>query len=1269
MIYKVFIVQQIGVHRSIMSLVLLLLLLIASSVNSHEIIITDQYQLEDLLCNGTNQLVEDTVVVLATNITHFIGNVSLCIINTTYSFMITTNSLETALVHCNDSTHEPYSGFAFINVRNLTLHRLVFIGCGGYLRGSVVMDYLNSNASTANFSLCHSAVFIFIHVNTLVIKEVNVTQYYGFAVLAVTPMNSVLDNIVISSSRGSKFSLISKHSYCSMGSGILFLFRDYQYENIYKLDHPNVTIQHASFQDNFEYIKHFGCLYDLQGSLIPIVNAAGLTTIFTQSYTANVYVKHTEFSGNNGSLTGGLLILHYNSVSLSRTTLLKTQFSMNFNLKPCRGADLSLFVHFDKDDNIFPCSNESSTFLSVVYTNFTEHKSIRKNSYGIINIFINSMRNIRINFTNVYFNEIYSAVSGTCMHVSAYRYHYFFYDAGNFDYTRSKNIDLVLSNITENSSYQYSAFTNPSKSGIFTIKVISSVILKDSIFANNVGSVFEISDSDLVLAGNLLFTNNYGEVGSVFNIIGTGRIYLQKGLDAQFINNSAVMAGGAIYAYDTLSNKCMFIPLASNTTDISMKFINNNANDFGSSVFSTRLYHCLLNEIYYNTTKAKAYIRAISNGSLDNGLSTLPQSFCVCSDENCTVSSGFSNAIAVYPGMKLQILMTALDGFNQTAYTDISLTLMNMNNILHFVPFSSWTISNSRQVLLNRNCTPITLFFFKMDHKMNPKRPHIAVTSIPDALSSFFIKIVLKDCPIGFEFSVISQKCECSSVFQKLGYEPNCTISSDGVITTFTISLSNSTSGWIGLLEKSNISKFGLSHHCKYCAYDITFIKFNDIQLKTGNKQIYAQNLCPKHRSGTLCSQCITDHSVVFGSYYDCCKCSNWWLLTLVVYGIAGPLLIYLLYALNLTLTSGALNSIIFYAQMVYIVQYNVHVLKTQQNSLNYSVLVRGLISLINLNIDFKFPLCLYDGMTELLKSGLSLLFPIYLLTIVIVLIIISRYSVRLSNRIADSSVQVLVTVVHLSFSTLLASTLNVFTPVYIYTNTSGVPLKVWQNDGTVEYGKDGHLILMIVTGVVVGPILITYLTVLLAGRPLMKINKVREYLRPIYEAIHAPYKHNKEFFFSFTIILVIFLYLLNDMFAGSSPIEGLMFGIPVSVFFFTIGGSLHPFKQRILNVLNTFIFSTIGILASTVWYCYISSLVTFITILFCCDTVVIITLILIILLRLPFVKRYLRKAKFRKPTVSQGPDDSHHNNRQPPFHSSSFFESCQEREPLLRYS
>ena len=72
-------------------------------------------------------------------------------------------------------------------------------------------------------------------------------------------------------------------------------------------------------------------------------------------------------------------------------------------------------------------------------------------------------------------------------------------------------------------------------------------------------------------------------------------------------------------------------------------------------------------------------------------------------------------------------------------------------------------------------------------------------------------------------------------------------------------------------------------------------------------------------------------------------------------------------------------------------------------------------VSIMNLNLGF--PLCFYNGMNELWKAGFSLLFPLYFLTIVVVIIILSQFSLRLSNKIANFSVQVLVIVVHLSFT------------------------------------------------------------------------------------------------------------------------------------------------------------------------------------------------------------------------------------------------------------
>ena len=75
----------------------------------------------------------------------------------------------------------------------------------------------------------------------------------------------------------------------------------------------------------------------------------------------------------------------------------------------------------------------------------------------------------------------------------------------------------------------------------------------------------------------------------------------------------------------------------------------------------------------------------------------------------------------------------------------------------------------------------------------------------------------------------------------------------------------------------------------------------------------------------------------------------------------------------------------------------------------------------------------------------------------------------------------------------------------------SSTPIKAWYNDGTVIYGSYEHLTLMIVTSIIVGALLIPYLIILIGGKGLMKSGRVREYLRPIYETIHAPYKDNKK--------------------------------------------------------------------------------------------------------------------------------------------------------------
>ena len=166
--------------------------------------------------------------------------------------------------------------------------------------------------------------------------------------------------------------------------------------------------------------------------------------------------------------------------------------------------------------------------------------------------------------------------------------------------------------------------------------------------------------------------------------------------------------------------------------------------------------------------------------------------------------------------------------------------------------------------------------------------------------------------------------------------------------------------------------------------------------------------------------------------------------------------------------------------------------------------------------------------MTDLLKAGLNLLFPLYLLTIVVVLIIFSRFSLRLSNRIADSSVQVLVTVVHLSFGRLLGAIINTFTPSKVF--TSEQTYHVWYSDGSIEYGSKAHITLMIITSLVVFPLILLYILLLLFAKSLRHCTCANEYTRPILEAIHAPYKNDKKYWFVARLLLLIMMYILYSI-------------------------------------------------------------------------------------------------------------------------------------------
>ena len=1300
-------------------LVFVCLLVDFQGATAHEINITHSNELETVLCHS-GPFNNDTIIVLSTNITHEITNISFCLVNTSHSLTIKSATNSLAYIRCPTAVSQPSyptSGFAFVNLYNLTLQKLSFQECGAFLRDldESILSSINSTTSPIYFTEYHSSLLLFLHIETLLIKEVNMLSNYGFSILAINPLNATIENINVTSTKSAEF---NTHTNTSLGNGVLLLFID---ESNVKSLQNNVLIKEAIFVNNFDYINSINCLSYLDNLVhqetftsIPVVNAAGLTILYTQqNFSANVQISSTIFYHNYGSFTGAVLVLHFYSIKTSQTIIKNASFTENYNIFSCHGAALSFFTIFNKThdnhlSNMYPLIVSNSVFKFRKSNVIIDSKA----NAGAVSVVIHNPPqkkdfNVTVMFTNVNFSENVIKTTGACIYANTY---------SNKD-SGLKPLIIVLEDVIAYNNTQDGSSTSISKAGMFTMDNIKALHItgSNSHYYDNSGSIFEVIDTNIMLDGNMLFEENRGERGAVFMLYGSSTFYLNNGLRATFVNNIAHTKGGAIYAQDDIYKtikQCTFqmSSLFQNMTvlNISMIFINNTAGLSGSSIFSTNLYNCYMNGLYYtgHHNKRRYYAKILHFKSLKPNplnISTLSNSHCICSKDltKCIYDGNnevvFPNIISVYSGQTLHIPMAAKDVVDNNVYSTVSLLLARIKHHsgkLSLSPFSSWYISphDENQVLLeSQQCTLVNFTLYKRDSISKRVDDTVLVISSPDDSSLLKIKLNLLDCPLGFELNAIKGICQCSPVINKLGiagdYQPTCLVVSHNSYLQYplaTITRPPDSTAWAGLMNITNgtnqTTVFGVALTClESCNLNRDYTKFliygSDILIADPNNYLVNHlPLCPPTKTGPLCSTCTTvngiKYSVVFGSS-ECKQCSNWWLLTLILYAVSGLLLIYLLFALKLTLTTGTLNGIIFYAQAIGIIYLKIsssHHVTTSMYSLTHSFLLM-------LNLNLGFPLCFYNGMTELWKAGLSLLFPLYLLTIVVVLIILSRYSLRLSNRIAHSSVQVLVTVVHLSFISMFTAISNIVTPINIYTNdTSNPVLKVWYIDGTVEYGKGDHLILMILIIVVVGLVLLSYMTILVAGRPLMRVGKLREYIRPVYEAIHGPYKHNKEIFFTTRLILLVFFYILYVMYRTEDVYKGYVIGIPVFAIYVIIEGFCRPFRKLWLKILDLFVMCNCVIVSGTLWYLVKVNklslvLTTTTTIVFLTFVTVVISHILWItgILKKIKPKLYILQMKFSLFVGSEIHHNSRHRDLKTPDLEGSFFDTYDEtREPLL---
>ena len=730
---------------------------------------------------------------------------------------------------------------------------------------------------------------------------------------------------------------------------------------------------------------------------------------------------------------------------------------------------------------------------------------------------------------------------------------------------------------------------------------INVLIITDCFFINNTGTALRSVNSRFSVNGTLNFTGNIAYEGAAMYFQGLSSMTLvANGTIVNFITNYASHTGGAIKVSNnlfspTLSPLC-FLSVR-NYTNGRLNFVNNTARYGGDAIYGGGLDQAQGTQEYqYCIEVIKAYsdfsTLINSNTSL---ISSDPSRVCLCQD-NRPLCLKYSRYVMIPPG-KIFHLSAYVVGqhFGTAKGTVYAQFLTNSNNasisplevaqnvdqyycnqthnVLSYTFKTSQGNSDDMLVLTAQDVTVPNLFDFgaieyavQTYHKYNGAYVPQILLQIP-----VYVHIKAKECPPGFSFSKQNKICVCNEALRKLSasFHVVCDIQTERIQRSGNLWISASA----GVLE---YSKYCRPLFCKTEPVQVNLSSFIEI-----NKQ------CMSGHSDILCSRCKNDFSLAIGSSRCLPHCSNNHLSLLLVFAIAGVLLVLLIKYLNLTVTQGALNGLIFYANIVQTT--NSAFLASNQIGVRvFAVFIAWL------NLDFGIETCFSRGLDMYTKTWLQFIFPLYIWTLAGGIILVCRFSVRATRFFGNNTVQVLATLFLLSYNKLLRT----ITVVFSFANKVRVNVcdnhesseTVWAYDGTIPYYSPPYAILLAVSAAMFVFLWLPFTFFVLFGQWLQRYNHHRVLrwvgrMRPLLEAYYGPLKDRHRYWVGVLLLArVVVIIPAADPFSTSSVTSLTVAILSGALLFFTssVGGM---YKKNYISVLENSFFLNLLIFSALLSY------------------------------------------------------------------------------------
>ena len=727
------------------------------------------------------------------------------------------------------------------------------------------------------------------------------------------------------------------------------------------------------------------------------------------------------------------------------------------------------------------------------------------------------------------------------------------------------------------------------------------------------GAIYIESDThSSITVGNSskfhLFDNSAFQGGAIYVIPSSFAITVGYQSSVQFINNTALDVGGAVYAEMQPAAPCLFM-----ITDYSAQiaFFGNHANRgighhiYGTSVRNTKcdqFHMALANQqgkpyCWPSNITANGYI----NISFDPGanetlspVSSAPQRVCLCDSNGRPQCANFSlifTSVSIYHGETFTLsahivgydfgttvgivhagFLNSNPSFSRLGQSQYN-HQVNSSKTCTALEYTVFTRYNREILWLQVSVLPVSFFGDKIATSTSLSvyyyYKNIARVSIADYFSHanagclkgefltmpVFVNVtLLPGCPPGLNLNHDLTKCSCSPVLP----------------SHFECSIRNKT----GFLQWNSTvwvnATFSDSH-----GTGIIYNKFCPaLYCKSGNKTVNIgddpSKQCASNRIGILCGACKDNFSLAIGSS-QCIECPNSHNVALLLaFAAAGVLLVFFILALNLTVTQGLVNRVIFYANIVWAYKMIFFPSAIQKNRL-FTFLQ---VFVAWLNLDFGIECCFFVGLNAYWKTWLQFLFPFYIWAIAGVIIIACRHSSRLTSLIGSRAVPLLATLFLLSYMKLLRTVIDATSVAVIAQYPQNISYAVWYLDGNLRYCQDPHIYLFIAAIATLVFLWLPYTLLLLFIQLLRRVSHLRPFkwinkLAPVYDAYFSPLKDKHRYWFGLMLLVRGILLILLTVTSVANPKLNIFVLFLFIAFLFFFMSIKHVYKRMTVRLLE----------------------------------------------------------------------------------------------------